>query len=75
MLTERIQKLVDQEEGLLITERDGSRRRAVYSDVVILVRSRVNQAEVFVNTLMDAGIPAYSESVTGFFRRLKLKRW
>ncbi len=73
MLTERIQKLVDQEEGLLITERDGSRRRAVYSDVVILVRSRVNQAEVFVNTLMDAGIPAYSESVTGFFQTFEIE--
>lgn len=48
-------------------------RRMKYSDIVILTRSVKDWADVFVNELMNVGIPAYSESNAGYFATFEIK--
>ncbi len=63
-----IRRLTDPESGLLIWDRGENRyRRARYGDIVILLRSLSGWAEVFVNGLMNEGIPAYAQSQAGYF--------
>lgn len=42
-------------------------RPAEYRDIVILTRSVTGWADTFVDALMDRGIPAYTDSSTGYF--------
>ncbi len=66
MIADRIFSLTDEKKGLLIRD-GGTYRTAGYRDIVILLRSRGQWAEIFVNTLMELGIPAYTESLAGFY--------
>lgn len=43
-------------------------RPAEYRDIVILTRSVTGWADTFADALMDRGIPAYTDSSTGYFR-------
>ena len=45
----------------------GEYRTAGYGDIVILLRTVTGWAEVFVDCLMEAGIPAYAQTRTGYF--------
>ena len=42
-------------------------RPAEYRDIVILTRSVTGWADTFADALMDMGIPAYTDSSTGYF--------
>lgn len=42
-------------------------RPAEYRDIVILTRSVTGWADTFADALMDRGIPAYTDSLTGYF--------
>lgn len=42
-------------------------RLAEYRDIVILTRSVTGWADTFADALMDRGIPAYTDSSTGYF--------
>ena len=42
-------------------------RPAKYRDIVILTRSVTGWADTFADALMDRGIPAYTDSSTGYF--------
>lgn len=42
-------------------------RPAEYRDIVILTRSVTGWADTFADALMDRGIPAYTDSSTGYF--------
>lgn len=46
---------------------DGGYRTIKYSDIVVLTRTVSGWADVFVNTLLSEGIPAYSDSSEGYF--------
>ncbi len=48
-------------------------RRIKYSDIVILLRTITGWADVFVNELMNNGIPAYSDATTGYFNVREIK--
>lgn len=49
-------------------DKDGqSYRKACYKDMVILLRSMSGWSEVFVNVLMNEGIPATAQTRTGYF--------
>lgn len=64
----QIRRLTDPETGLLVWDKDEGRyRRARYGDIVILLRSLSGWAEIFVNGLMNEGIPAYAQSQAGYF--------
>lgn len=63
-----IQRLTDPKTGLMIWDKEeNGYRRARYGDIVILLRSLSGWAEVFVNGLMNEGIPAYAQSQAGYF--------
>lgn len=68
----RIKELVNPEKGLLVNDK-GTLRRARFSDVVILLRTMAGWSEVFTDTLMLEGIPAYSDIQSGYFQTLEVK--
>ncbi len=64
----RIRELTDPARGLLIQDSaSGEYRRAGYGDIVILLRTVDGWAETFSDSLMEAGIPAYAQTRTGYF--------
>ena len=68
LAVQQIKRLTDPDEGLFIWDKEeGKYRRARYGDIVILLRSLSGWAELFVNGLMNAGIPAYAQSQAGYF--------
>lgn len=53
---------------------EGGYRKICYSDIVILTRAVSGWADIFVNILMNQGIPAYCDASEGYFdvREVKL---
>ena len=67
-IARRIRELTDPETGLMV--RDGKTkqmRRARLSDIVILLRTVEDWADLFTSTLIEAGIPAVSQVRKGYF--------
>jgi len=48
-------------------------RRVEYRDVVILLRTTRNWAEVFVDELSVMGIPVFADTGTGFFKTVEVQ--
>ena len=68
LVAERIREMTDREHGLIVWDKAQSQyRRARFGDMVVLLRSTAGWADVFVNVLMNEGIPAHAESRTGYF--------
>ena len=59
---------MSEKEGLSVWDKNGGPegnggyRQAGYGDIVILLRSMAGWSEVFVNVLMNEGIPAYAQT-------------
>ncbi len=69
----RIKELTNPSTGMLVFDRREKKYRpAAYRDIVILLRSMTGWSEVFVNTLMQEGIPAYADTGTGYFQTLEI---
>ena len=51
----------------------GAYRRARYGDMVILLRSMTGWSEVFVNVLMNEGIPALPRPRQGYFNTVEVE--
>ena len=74
MIAARIRELTDEEKGLLVWDKQkGEYRRARYGDMVILLRSLSGWSEIFVNVLMNEGIPAFAETKTGYFNTVEVE--
>lgn len=69
----KIKEITDPVKGLKVEGKDKVMRPAQYKDVVILMRGIVNNAQIYLEALADAGIPAYAESKTGYFESLEIK--
>ena len=68
MIAERIKSFTDEKNGLYVWDKEAlSYRKACYKDMVILLRSMSGWSEVFVNVLMNEGIPAVAQTRTGYF--------
>lgn len=68
VVAKRIRELTDPARGMRIVDADTGRYRPVcYRDIVILLRSMTGWAQILTAQLEDAGIPAYTESSTGYF--------
>lgn len=68
MTASRIKELVDAKNGYKVFDRKkGEYRNAVYSDILILLRSTKRNAQIYMDELMAAGIPVYFEQQTGYF--------
>ena len=71
---ERIKELVNVDSGLQIVDKmSGTYRTCGYGDIVILLRTMSGWSEVFTETLMAQGIPAYSDTQSGYFSTLEVK--
>ncbi|HBA98226.1 MAG TPA: helicase-exonuclease AddAB subunit AddA [Lachnospiraceae bacterium] len=66
-----IREMVQGSDPLYISGKDGY-RRAEYRDIVILLRSVSGWSEEFIETLSDMGIPAYSDTKTGYFSAIEV---
>lgn len=68
----KIKELVNPDTGLIV-RKNGGYGKARYKDIVILLRTMSGWAELFAETLMAEGIPAYSDTQTGYFSALEVK--
>lgn len=66
-----IRGMVQGEHPLYISGKD-SYRRTEYRDIVILLRSVSGWSEEFIETLTDMGIPAFSDTKTGYFSAIEV---
>ena len=76
LIAGRIRQLVSQGQGILVWDKSrGAYRRARYGDMVILLRSMTGWSEVFVNVLMNEGIPALPRPGQDISTRLRWRRF
>ena len=74
MAVRRIRELVSGDEGLMVWDKEKEAyRRARLGDIVILLRSMTGWSEVFVNVLMNEGIPASAQTRTGYFNTVEVE--
>lgn len=74
MVAGKIRELTDEENGMMIWDKDeNGYRRAKYGDIVILLRSVSGWAESFTEILAAQGIPAFAESRTGYFDTVEVE--
>lgn len=66
-----IREMVQGSNPLYISSNEGY-RRVQYRDIVILLRSLRGWSEEFIETLTDMGIPAYSDTKTGYFSAIEV---
>ena len=70
----RIRELMDPENGLMVWDKGAEEYRPVRrGDMGILLRSLSGWSEVFVNVLMNEGIPAYAQTKTGYFNTVEVE--
>jgi len=69
----RIKELINPDNGLLLFDRETlTHRPAQLKDIVILLRTMAGWSDVYVNTLMQEGIPAYADTGTGYFQTVEI---
>ena len=74
LIAGRIRQLVSEDQGILVWDKSrGGYHRARYGDMVILLRSMSGWSEVFVNVLMNEGIPAFAQTRTGYFNTVEVE--
>lgn len=66
-IAKKIKKIVDPDFGMKVQDKDGNLRNAKYSDIVILLRGIKGISSQYVDILEKYGIPAYTETKTGFY--------
>ena len=74
LVAKRIQSLVTEVgSGFLVVDKaTGKYRPARYSDIVILMRTTRNWADVFAEELSLYGIPVYTDTGSGYFRTIEI---
>lgn len=66
-IAKKIKKIVDPDFGMKVQDKDGNLRNVKYSDIVILLRGIKGISSQYVDVLEKYGIPAYTETKTGFY--------
>jgi len=69
----RIKNLVDSGTFMVFDKNTGAYRKAMYRDIVILLRTTRNWSDVFMEELTARGIPAYADTGTGYFRTVEVQ--
>ncbi len=71
LVASRIRRMIREQE---VTDKaTGRLRPAVYSDIVILMRSFGTYADTFMEVFEEKKIPAYAASKTGYFKALEIQ--
>lgn len=71
VIAKKIKKITNSKTGILISD-NGKLRLAEYGDIVVLLRTMSEWAEVFTDVFMEEGIPAYSDTRSGYFETLEV---
>lgn len=71
LIADRIRKMVGKEE--VVDEETGEFRKVRYGDIVILLRSLSEWADLFAEVLNANGIPAHTVSRAGYFSTLEIR--
>ena len=71
-IADRINKLMDPETGLKITDKKELGRKLEYKDIVVLVRSK-SILSTFIKVFEDFQIPSFAENSEGFFSALEIR--
>lgn len=58
--------------GFMVKDGD-AQRKATYGDFAVILRSTKNTAQIYVKTLIDCGIPAFSENKENSFEAKEIK--
>ncbi|QHQ59655.1 helicase-exonuclease AddAB subunit AddA [Anaerocolumna sedimenticola] len=73
-IAKRMKELTDPEKGLMVFDKkDKIYRRARYGDIVILLRTMSNWAEIFADTFAAEGITSHTETQSGYFSTLEIR--
>ncbi|WMJ86182.1 helicase-exonuclease AddAB subunit AddA [Anaerocolumna sp. MB42-C2] len=73
-IAKRMKELTDSKKGLMVFDKkDKIYRRAKYGDIVILLRTMSNWAEIFADTLAAEGITSHTETQSGYFSTLEIR--
>lgn len=77
VIAQRIRELVSidgkEEPARIFDKGKGDYRKAEFKDIVILLRTTANWADTFAEELSIEGIPAYSDSGTGYFKTIEIQ--
>ncbi|TCT14337.1 DNA helicase/exodeoxyribonuclease V subunit A [Natranaerovirga pectinivora] len=74
MIGKRIKDLMNSEEPYMVYDKRIDNYRPVqYRDIVILLRTISGWADVFTEVLLEEGIPAYSDTSSGYFETTEVK--
>ncbi len=73
-IANKIKELINENKGLDVLDKETKEyRKTQYKDIVILLRTMTNWADVFVEVLSSEGIPCYAQTQTGYFNTLEIK--
>ena len=72
-IAKRIKELTNPEHGLRVLDKEKQAHPAQYRDIVILLRTMSNWADVFADTLAAEGIPVHTETHTGYFSTIEIR--
>ena len=67
LIAKRILKLMDEKDGLKITDESENKRSLKYKDIVILTRTPSTVIDEYINVLESYGIPVFGEKKKGFY--------
>ncbi len=67
LIAKRILKLMDEKDGLKITDESENKRPLQYKDIVILTRTPSTVIDDYINVLESYGIPVFGEKKKGFY--------
>lgn len=74
VIAAQIRALTNLETGLLVLDKKtGKYRIAQYRDIVVLLRTVAGWGETIVTICMEEGIPAHTQSQTGYFTALEVQ--
>lgn len=60
--------------GMLIYDNEQKKyRRAIYRDIVVLLRATTGYANIFMEEFRRLGVPAYAEMATGYFEAVEVE--
>jgi len=68
----RIKKMVENKTAAIYDDEKKCYRYAQYKDIVILLRTVASTAQVFAQTLINNGVPAFANVSSGFFEHIEV---
>ena len=72
-IAKRIKKLMDEKNGLKLTDKSEDRRPLTYKDIVILTKAPATVVDTYINVLEEYGIPVFGEKKYGFYAATEIR--